>query len=117
MLKLELINTISKNSINCNLVPVGWKNWSFNTNAFIIRSDATDIFIESLEHEITTVLTDLLKISGIFERSDMESRKEEGRETLSGELYGHVPRYGEIEENGLKFLVDLHYGQKNRILS
>jgi len=68
--------------------------------------------IESFKHEITTVLTDLLKISGIYERSDMESRKEEGLETLSGELYGHVPRYVEIEENGLKFLVDLHYGQK-----
>ncbi len=68
--------------------------------------------IESFKHEITTILTDLLKISGIYERSDMESRKEEGLETSSGELYGHVPRYVEIEENGLKFLVDLHYGQK-----
>lgn len=68
--------------------------------------------IENFKHEIVTILTDLLKVSGIYERSDMESRKEEGLEISSGELYGHVPRYTEIEENALKFIVDLHHGQK-----
>jgi 23S rRNA (cytosine1962-C5)-methyltransferase len=68
--------------------------------------------IENFKHEIVSILTDVVKTSGIYERSDMESRKEEGLEITSGELYGYVPRYVEIEENGLKFLVDLHYGQK-----
>ncbi len=68
--------------------------------------------IENFKHEIVTILTDILKVSGIYERSDMESRKEEGLETTSGELYGHIPRYVEIEENRLKFIVDLHHGQK-----
>lgn len=68
--------------------------------------------MENFKHEIVTILTDVLKVSGIYERSDMESRKEEGLEITSGELYGHVPRYVEIEENGLRFIVDLHYGQK-----
>ncbi len=68
--------------------------------------------IENFKHEIVKILTDSVKISGIYERSDMESRKEEGLDITSGELYGHVPRYIQIEENGLKFVVDLHYGQK-----
>ncbi|CUS96230.1 class I SAM-dependent rRNA methyltransferase [Candidatus Chrysopegis kryptomonas] len=68
--------------------------------------------IENFKHEIVKILTDTVKISGIYERNDMESRKEEGLEISSGELYGHVPRYVQIEENGLKFIVDLHYGQK-----
>lgn len=68
--------------------------------------------IENFKHEIVKILTDIVKISGIYERNDMESRKEEGLEISSGELYGHVPRYVQIEENGLKFIVDLHYGQK-----
>ncbi len=68
--------------------------------------------IENFKHEITSILSELVKVAGIYERSDMESRREEGLEINSGELYGHVPRYVEIEENGLKFLVDLHYGQK-----
>jgi len=68
--------------------------------------------IENFKHEIVKILTDTAKISGIYERNDMESRKEEGLEISSGELYGHVPRYVQIEENGLKFIVDLHYGQK-----
>jgi len=68
--------------------------------------------IENFKHEIATILTELVKTTGIYERSDMESRREEGLETTSGELYGHVPRYVEIQENGLKFIVDLHHGQK-----
>ncbi len=68
--------------------------------------------IENFKHEIVKILTDTVKISGIYERNDMESRREEGLEINSGELYGHVPRYVQIEENELKFIVDLHYGQK-----
>ncbi len=68
--------------------------------------------IENFKHEIASILSELVKVAGIYERSDMESRKEEGLEISSGELYGHVPRYVEIQENGLRFLVDLHHGQK-----
>ncbi len=68
--------------------------------------------IENFKHEIVSILSELVKVAGVYERSDMESRKEEGLEISFGELYGHVPRYVEIEENGLRFLVDLHYGQK-----
>jgi 23S rRNA (cytosine1962-C5)-methyltransferase len=68
--------------------------------------------IENFKHDIITSLTEIVKVSGVYERSDMESRKEEGLKIVSGEVYGRVPRYTEIEENKLKFVVDIHYGHK-----
>lgn len=63
-----------------------------------------DIFIELLER--------LLHPVGIYERSDVGARKFEGLEERKGVLAGRVPQVITISENGLKFIVDLHGGQK-----
>lgn len=57
----------------------------------------------------------LIKIfspKGIYERSDVPVRKKEGLSEIKQTLYGEVPDYVEIEENGIKMLVDIKNGQK-----
>ncbi|MCC6037461.1 MAG: class I SAM-dependent rRNA methyltransferase, partial [Armatimonadetes bacterium] len=57
-------------------------------------------------------LMELLKPKGVYERSDMEGRKEEGLTPFKGLLYGTVPERIEIVEHGLRFLVDVERGLK-----
>lgn len=57
-------------------------------------------------------LVELLKPKGVYERSDMESRKEEGLSPFTGLLLGDIPERVEIFEHGLKFLVDVKRGLK-----
>ena len=57
-------------------------------------------------------LLGLLKPRGVYERSDMEGRKEEGLTPFKGLLYGTVPERIEIVEHGLRFLVDVERGLK-----
>ena len=49
---------------------------------------------------------------GIYERSDVAVRKKEGLEEATGVLYGEVPEWVQITENGLNMLVSLRLGQK-----
>lgn len=49
---------------------------------------------------------------GIYERSDVAVRKKEGLPEETGVLYGEVPDWVEIDENGIKMLVSLKNGQK-----
>lgn len=52
-------------------------------------------------------------IRGIYERSDVEVRKKEGLQPCRGLLWGEEPpELIEIEEQGLKFLVDVKLGHK-----
>ncbi|MFA0742736.1 MAG: hypothetical protein DFNUSKGM_002865 [Candidatus Fervidibacter sacchari] len=57
-------------------------------------------------------LLELLKPRGVYERSDMEGRKEEGLAPFKGLLYGTIPERIEIVEHGLRFLVDVERGLK-----
>lgn len=57
-------------------------------------------------------LIELLEPKGVYERSDMEGRKEEGLQPFKGLLYGFVPERVEIVEHGLRFLVDVRQGLK-----
>jgi 23S rRNA (cytosine1962-C5)-methyltransferase len=57
-------------------------------------------------------LLELLKPKGVYERSDMEGRREEGLAPFKGLLYGTVPERIEIVEHGLRFLVDVERGLK-----
>ncbi len=57
-------------------------------------------------------LLELLEPKGVYERSDMEGRKEEGLVPFKGLLYGTVPERIEIVEHGLRFLVDVERGLK-----
>lgn len=61
---------------------------------------------------ICECLVELFSPKGIYERSDVAVRKKEGLAEIKQVLYGEVPDYIEIEENGLKMLVDIKNGQK-----
>ncbi len=61
---------------------------------------------------ICDCLVELFHPNGIYERSDVAVRKKEGLAEIKGLLYGEVPDYCEIVENGLKMLVDVKNGQK-----
>ena len=61
---------------------------------------------------ICECLVELFAPKGIFERSDVAVRKKEGLPEAKGILYGEVPDYCEICENGIKMLVDVKNGQK-----
>lgn len=68
--------------------------------------------IEAYRNEITAALVELYKPKGIYERSDLGVRKHEGVEGTRSLLMGDVPDLVTIEENGIKFLVDIKGGQK-----
>ncbi len=61
---------------------------------------------------IVKALVEEFSPKGIWERSDVAVRKKEGLPEETGLLYGEVPDWVEIEENGLKMAVDLKNGQK-----
>ncbi len=61
---------------------------------------------------ICDCLVKLFNPKGIYERSDVAVRKKEGLEEVKQLLYGEVPDYCEIVENGIKMLVDVKCGQK-----
>lgn len=68
--------------------------------------------IESWKDAIVHALTEVITPKGIYERSDIPSRRIEGAEYQSGLLYGDVPDLITIKENGFKFLVNIKQGQK-----
>jgi len=69
--------------------------------------------IEHWRDEITQILIKLQNPNGIYERSDVAVRGLEGLEERVGELYGKIPQRSVlINENGIKFKVDLMGGQK-----
>ena len=55
---------------------------------------------------------DDVEIKGIYERSDARVRLLEGLERVKGYLYGEFDTVIEIEENGVRFKVDIDNGQK-----
>lgn len=58
-------------------------------------------------------LVDLLKPTGIIERSDVAVRRKEGLPQTKGVVYGEAPNEDfTIEENGIDFAVDLLRGHK-----
>lgn len=61
---------------------------------------------------IVEVLKEIFNPKGIYERSDSPVRLKEGLNQIKGALYGNFNPVVEIEENGLKMLVDLENGQK-----
>jgi len=62
--------------------------------------------------EIVAALVDVFRPRGIYERSDAPVRELEGLPLRKGPLWGDCPRFVEIEENGLRLLVDIAEGQK-----
>ena len=68
--------------------------------------------VEKLKADITDILVKIFNPLGIYERSDVAVREKEGLKQTKGVLYGNFDPVVEIEENGLKLLVDLENGQK-----
>ena len=63
-----------------------------------------DMIVEILDH--------LIRPAGIFERNDVPVRELEGLEQKKGYLKGSFDTKVLMEENGVKFLVDIENGQK-----
>ncbi len=68
--------------------------------------------IDMRKQMICDCLVKLFNPKGIYERSDVAVRKKEGLSEVKQVLYGEVPDYCEICENGIKMLVDVKNGQK-----
>ena len=61
---------------------------------------------------IVECLLEIFKPKGIYERSDVSVRIKEGLKERKGVIYGDFDPCVEIEENGLRMIVDLENGQK-----
>ncbi len=72
----------------------------------------TSLGVDMRKELIVKCLVDLFNPKGIYERSDEPVRLKEGLQQVTGLLYGEVPDYAEITENGIKLLVDIKHGQK-----
>ncbi len=68
--------------------------------------------LEKMKNFITEALVKVYSPDSIYERSDFESLPEDGLSRSKGLLYGKEPTPQIIEENDLKFLVDVIKGQK-----
>ena len=68
--------------------------------------------VEMWRNEIKDILVALTGTACVYERSDVEVRRLEGLTPRTGLLHGHVPEKLVVEENGLRFLVDVAGGQK-----
>lgn len=69
--------------------------------------------MEQWKETILSILETKAPARGIYEKDDSEMREWEGLEKRVGLLRGdEPPDYVEIEENGVKFIVDIHTGQK-----
>jgi 23S rRNA (cytosine1962-C5)-methyltransferase len=78
----------------------------------VIVIQCLSLGIDMRKDLICDCLKELFAPKGIYERSDVAVRKKEGLQEVKGLLYGEVPDYCEIEENGIKMLVDVKNGQK-----
>ena len=58
------------------------------------------------------LLEDGIRIRGIYERSDAKVRLQEGMERFKGFIGEPFDTHVEIEENGVKYIVDVEEGQK-----
>lgn len=69
--------------------------------------------IEQRKAEIVSILAELLRPEGIYERSDVDVREKEHLSPSTGLLWGkEPPSLLKIQEHGHWFLVDIQHGQK-----
>ncbi|MFN3698866.1 MAG: class I SAM-dependent rRNA methyltransferase, partial [Dictyoglomus sp.] len=68
--------------------------------------------IDRFKKIIVEVLDEIFQPRGIYERNDLSVREIEGLPQIKGFLKGNFDPIIEIEENGLKILVDVENGQK-----
>lgn len=85
------------------------------SDVLVVQSLALGIdrFKEKLVNMIRQVLAeDGIKIRGVYERSDAKVRSHEGMERVKGFIGEPFDTLVEIEENGVKYQVDVEDGQK-----
>ncbi len=68
--------------------------------------------LETFRQDIINAFKKVTKCKGIYERSDVENRIHEGAENQTGIIYGEIPKEIIMEDNGLKYTVDIENGQK-----
>ena len=69
--------------------------------------------VDRRRHLLVEALADLLRPQGIYERDDEAVREKESLPLQTGVLWGEAPpELVEVEEGGLRFLVDLREGHK-----
>lgn len=68
--------------------------------------------IEAWKNEIIKALIAEYEPKGIYERSESAAKVKDGGEVKKGLVYGEVPEFVTIKENGFQFLVSLSEGQK-----
>jgi 23S rRNA (cytosine1962-C5)-methyltransferase len=78
----------------------------------VIVLQISNVGIELFRDLIVQLLVANLKPKSILEKSTSFLRKKEGLPEVKGVLYGEKISEVEIQENGLKYLVDLESGQK-----
>ena len=68
--------------------------------------------MDKIKEMIVDILVQQTGCKGIYERSDMPVREKEGLEQTKGFLYGEFDPRVEVEEDGIRFIVDIENGQK-----
>ena len=68
--------------------------------------------VETFRQTIINAVKKYMKPKGIYERSDVENRVHEGVEEKTGVIYGEIPEEIVMEDNGLKYTIDIVNGQK-----
>lgn len=80
--------------------------------ADVLVMQALTLAIDRRKPLLVRLLVELLKPQGIYERSDVRVREYEELEQTVGTLWGEVPSEVQIEEQGVRFMVDVQEGQK-----
>jgi 23S rRNA (cytosine1962-C5)-methyltransferase len=79
-------------------------------DCFVLQTLA--LGIDRMKSDIVDIIKEIASPRCIYERNDVQLREKEGLSQQKGILYGSEPGIVEIEENGIKFLVDIENGQK-----
>ena len=85
------------------------------SDVFVVESLA--LGIDRLKEQIIEILKEILRqdgieVRGVYERSDAKVRQNEGMERVKGFIGKEFDTNVQIEENGVKYLVDVKDGQK-----
>lgn len=68
--------------------------------------------MERVKETIVKILVDLLPVKGIYQKNDIAVRSIEGLSMVDELLFGEVPEEVVIDENGVRFYVNIAGGQK-----
>lgn len=68
--------------------------------------------VDRYKDKLVEILVEVVNPKAIYERNDARVREIEGLDLRKGFLYGSSPVEVEIEENGIKMIVDIENGQK-----